>query len=536
MNKYIKKFRILIFIMAVFAVYSCDESLTEITDLTTDRLFRPIGFEASMNKTEVTFTWVAVNGAVDYTLEVSPDSLFETIPVSINTSELKYVTELAGSTKYFARIRANSSDETKNSGFNAHLSFTTPSENLFTNYISTMVALNTIEVKWLPGAKVTHLLLTVDDENPQTFDISDDEAESGSKVIEALPNAKYKVQLVNGTFVRGTVSVLVEGDVLVAAGETLSAALTAATPGQVILLENGVVYQTGTGAYSFDKNIKIRGIKSYDLPVLAMTAGTPTSTSSMFGFTDGSVFDYLKFENVVITGYCDNDVSGVKVGYMFNNNTVISVGEVSFTNCVIKNFGNTPFRVKDGKNQVIDKLKFDKCTINDIGFSSTYAIVNSNSADFINNIEFNGCTIYNFKGSLVLRQNQTFTEIIVRNCTIDQAMMDTGSSRFLIDTNSAACLGAGITIDKCIFGSSSAKAAGIRKTSTDGSLVVTGSYYTTDFVDETPVGSVNYSQKSLMTAYSGASTALWNDPVNGDFSFKDVEFAGKGKVGDTRWQ
>lgn len=536
MNKFLKKYRILFIILAIVSVYSCDDNLTEITDFDTDRLFRPIGFKATMNKTEVTFEWVAVDGAVDYTLDISPDSLFATIVVSVTTSANKYVTELAGSTKYFARVKANASDPAKTSGFNARLSFTTPSENLFTGYVTTMIAMNTIEVKWLPNANATKLRLSVEGGETKYFDITPTEAAEGKKIISSLPNAKYKVELMNGDFVRGNVNVLVEGDVLVAAGQTLSAAISAATDGQVLLLEPGVLYQTGSGTYRFDKNLKIRGITSYNLPVLAMTAGTPTATSSMFGFVEGSTFNYLRFENIEFTGYCDNDVNAIKAGYLFNNNTLTNVGEVSFTNCILRNFSNTPFRVQGGKNQVIEKLKFDKCTIFDIGFGSTYAIVNSNSLDFVNDIEFNGCTIYNFKGSLVLRQTQSFKKITVRNCNINQAVMETASTRLLIDTNNSACLGEGIFIEKNIFGSSGNMAAGIRKTSPDGSFVVTGNYYTTDFIDQNPVGEINYSQKSKMTAYPKLSTDLWNDPIKGDFSFKDVNFAGRGTAGDLRWK
>ena len=84
-----------------------------------------------------------------------------------------------------------------------------------------------------------------------------------------------------------------------------------------------------------------------------------------------------------------------------------TVSKLSFANCNMHNFGNTPMRVQGTKNQVIDSLSINGCIINDIGFSSTYAIVNSNSADLINAIEITNSTIYNFKGSLVLRTGQT---------------------------------------------------------------------------------------------------------------------------------
>jgi len=520
-----------------FMVFTaCDDKLTEITDFDTDRLFRPIGFQVTMNKTEVTFKWIAVEGAVDYTLEISEDTLFNTVAYTITTPELQYIKELAGSTKYFARVKANASDPAKASGFNARMVFTTPSENLFVNYISTMIAMNTIEVRWLPGANVTNLVLTVEDTNPQSFEITQAEAEAGYKTIASLPNAIYKVQLKNEDIVRGTVNVLVEGDVLILPDQTLSAAISAATPGQVLLLQPGAVYLTGTGTYRFDKNIKLRGITPYNLPVLAMSPGGPSATSAMFGFIQDSQFNFLRFENVILNGFTGNNPANIKIGYIFNNNVRTTVGEVSFTNCVLRNLGNTPFRVQANTNQVFDLVKFDRCTIFDIGFTSTYAVVNSNSADFINKIHILNSTIYNFRGSLVLRQNQNYQEIVIRNCNINQGMMDTGSSRLLIDTNNSACLGAGIFIQNNIFGSSGDRAAGVRKWSPAGEFIVTGNFFTTDYIDQNPIGDVNFSQRSRMIPYSGSSTALWNDPVNGDFSFKDVNFAGRGIAGDPRWK
>jgi hypothetical protein len=39
-----------------------------------------------------------------------------------------------------------------------------------------------------------------------------------------------------------------------------------------------------------------------------------------------------------------------------------------------------------------------------------------------------------------------------------------------------------------------------------------------------------------MTAYGGASTSLWTNPTNGDFTFMDGSFVGKDDAGDPRWR
>ncbi|MDD2797248.1 MAG: DUF4957 domain-containing protein [Bacteroidales bacterium] len=532
MNKPIKHILFLSYFLMGLIIYSCEDLSQELTSLTTDRVFQPIKFAAAINKTQVTFTWAPVVDAVSYTLQVSTDSLnFSTMAIDTTITNLTYVQELAGSTAYFARIKANAIDETKSSKFNSTLSFKTPAENLFFGFIAKMTDMNTIEVKWTPGANVTHLLLTAADNTTKMVPISLSEKTVGDIVVASLENSTYKVQLYNNDILRGTSSFIVEGDTYLASGSDLPTALANASSGQVLVLEPGAIYPLGSTTFRFNKNVKLKCFSETNRPVLCLTNGTPSATSSMLGFEDGSTLQYVKFENIDFTGYCDNNTASIKIGYLFNNNLMTNVSNLSFKNCNLHNFGNTTMRVQGGKNQTIDSLIFNKCTIYDIGFNSTYAIVNSNSADFINYINFDNCAIYNFKGSLVLRTGQPMKTISVSNCTINQGMLDPSSSRYLIDANTSTFTGSGIVISNCIFGSSGGVlgANGVRQTS--GALTVAGSYYTNDYIDDPVSVVISYSIKKYMTAYSGASTSLWNDPLNGFFSFKDASFAGKNSAG-----
>jgi hypothetical protein len=500
-------------------------------------LFRPINFNIELNKTVATFSWAKVDSATAYVLQVSTDSLdFTAAVVDTALTGLTCTYEFAGNTTFFARVRANASDEAKNSAFNL-VAFKTPNENIFEGYKSEMTGWQMVLVKWLPGANVTHLLLTAKDQTTKKVLIPAANSASGEIQVAGLANSVYSVKIQNGSIVRGEVSVMVEGDVLLNAGDDLVTAINNATPGQVIVLTSGVVYQVGIATYRFGKNVKIKGSNPYTLPVICMSEGGPTSTSSMLNFADGSSIDFLKFENIDFTGYCVNNSAGTKIGYLFNNNVMTTVKNLSFVNCRLHNFGNTPMRLQGSKNQVIDTLIFNKCTIFDIGFSSTYAVVNSNSADFFNNINFTNCTVYNFKGSLILRTGQTMKSVNVTNCNIDQGMKDDGSSRYLIDLNTATFTGGGVTIKNNIFGKTGgAKGAnGIRYV--DGTLVsVAGCFYTSDYVDDpVPAGTISTSLKSRMTAYTGTSATLWTDPLNGNFKLKDNSFAGKGWSGDLRW-
>ncbi len=525
-------------------------SCTDDNELVMPRLFRPVNFNAELNKTVATISWAAVDSAVSYTLQLSTDSLnFNTLVLDTTITGLSFTKELAGETKFFARLYANANDSTKQSKFST-LSFKTPAENIFQGfgtsintgklYSAYMTDFKTLTIKWSPGANVTHLILSSEDGTlKDSVLISAGEVAAGQKTVGSLTNSNWYIKIYNNKILRGKTYGLVEGDILLGSTDDLPTALNSASDGQVILLAKDGVYKMGSAVYRFSKNVKVRGVSPTNRPVLCMTAGTPTSTSNMLGFADASTLDFVKFENIDFSGYCDNNTTSTKIGYLFNNNLMTTVKSLSFSNCNLHNFGNTPMRLQASKNQVIDTLSFNGCVINDVGFSSTYAIVNSNSADFINNIYMNNCTFYNFKGSLILRTVTapvvaTMGNINITNCTINQGMQDAGSARYLIDANGTTVTN-GINFRNCIFGSTGGAlgANGVRKGT--ATISVTGSYFTTDYIDDPVTVVTSYSIKSMMTAISGASTALWNDPVNGDFKLKMTSFAGKGVAGDLRW-
>ncbi len=539
--KKIKSTYILLALMAATCFGGMFSSCTEeLNLLDLPYLFRPINVDATLNGVKATITWSTVSNATNYTVEIYSDSLaFDSTNLVLRdtTSSTSYIAELGGETRYSARIRANAIDTTKNSKFNGTLTFKTPAENLFTGYQSYMNDIHKTEIKWLPGVNVTHLVYTALGLPDSTVAISASEALVGIKEVSTLPNANYTVKIYNRTFLRGTVKVLVEGDVFLSAAQTgdLASTLTNATAGQVIVLDSGAVYTIGTTPFLFNKNIKVRGRTRTNLPVICMSTGT-TSGTAMLGI-DTVTIDKIAFENINFTGYVTNNPSATKIDYLINNGAKFTLETLSFTNCKMHNFGRTPMRLKDGKEQRITNLIYDNCVINEIGFGSTYALVNVNTKDYITNITFNNCTMYNFKGSLILKTGAyPIGKVSVTNCTINQAVQD-ATTRLLFDFNSAIFTD-GITIKNCIFGSTGPTAggsiaAGLRPA--NATVTISGCYYTTDYIDETAVGGVNYSIKGRMTSYSGAASGLWNDPLNGVFTLKDAAFAGKGVAGDPRW-
>ena len=81
MKRLIKKIVYILCFLGMFFTTACSDVFNEVTELTTSRLFRPISFQASMNKTKVTLSWVASSNAISYTLQISTDSLDYSTPV-----------------------------------------------------------------------------------------------------------------------------------------------------------------------------------------------------------------------------------------------------------------------------------------------------------------------------------------------------------------------------------------------------------------------------------------------------------------------
>lgn len=526
---------------------SCDKNADELTSVNYNRLFSPIQFSSTNIKTNVTFKWVAAVNAQSYTLQVSTDSLNYDSPVLDTTvTALTYAQEFAGSTQFYARVRANATDTAMNSKFSS-LVFKTPAENIFEGFGTSihtgvlfpayMTDANTLTVKWTPAANVTHLILTsADGATRDSVVITADEKTAGAKIVAGLANSNWKIDIYNSKARRGTTRGLVEGDVILRAGDNLQSALGTVTDGQVILLAGNASYTIGSGVVAL-KAIKLRGLSATNRPVISMSTGASAS-ATMFSFAAGT--GAIQMENVEFTGYCENNTANVKIGYMFNNNIAsATVSKISFVNCNIHNFGNTPFRLQGTKAQSIDTLSLNGCVVSEIGYTSTYAIVNSNTNDLFKNIIFANSTFYNFKGSLILRTGAfAVNSVRISNCVINQATQDPSSVRYMFDFNTAVFASTdAFSIKNTIFGAAGGAlgANGYRGTAT---LAISGSYYTSDYVDAPvtpPADGSSTSIKAKMTSYSGTSASLWTSPTTGDFTLKDTNFAGKGTAGDLRW-
>src|SRR5450759_4583976 len=518
MKKIITNTGLILGLLVLFSLNSCTEKIDPVvTELSFTRAFTPteLGFQIS-NITTVSLAWVAVKNVDHYVIEIYQGTDFVTsnlVTTSVvDSSSITYVYVLpAGDTQFSARLNAVSTIAGVADSKWISVAFKTAPENLFLGYTSELSGLGTGTVRWKPGSTVTTLVL--DNGTKTSYPVSAAEATAGIKIVTGVSNGTYQISLMNTTFVRGKTSILIEGDVLLTAGTDLVAAINAAAPGNVIILPPGEVF-VFAGNSIINKSIKVRTISNQNRPTICVSSGAST-TSPMFLIDPAlTTSDSIVFQNLIINGYINNNVTEGYITGVYDQGTsnACNICLLKFTGCEIKHFSRHLIRLRGTAIQIIDRFEVNDCVLYDYGTNSTsYGIISSNTTTgTIRNIKFSNSTIFNFLSYLVLyTSGSTCNSVILNNCSLNQITYTPAStSRYIMDLNNTVFTGGGVTISNCIFGSNlEAHTNGIR---TSGTLLFANTYCTSDYDDSfTPA----YSVKSLMIAYSGASTALWTSPV-----------------------
>lgn len=179
-------------------------------DFTTDRLFRPTQFTATVNGVTVDLSWKAIKNAA-YLLEVSRDSLqFEQELQAFSTdgTTTYQLTDLRSSTMYSARIKAVSKiSEVKDSEYQ-QIVFVTEQENIFFGLSTDDIFSDRIMLHWDPTKTVTHITVSSDGQVVQTLSLTESEMSSGERLVTGLAaSTMYEFNIYNGEHaLRGTVA------------------------------------------------------------------------------------------------------------------------------------------------------------------------------------------------------------------------------------------------------------------------------------------------------------------------------------------
>ncbi len=516
----------LLAIGACLALQSCEnkEDLGE-----APRIFRPTSLSASVKEVNATLTWNAIPGTTSYTVEISADSLeFNHIINRYVVSGTSYtVEELAGGQLYSARVRSNSADMDHDSKY-ATVTFKVSPENIFKGYdmLTGTTEVQQLQVAWAPGKTVTKLEITPAGGSPIDYPINANEMASGMKVCSVPDNnSSYTIVIYNAGANRGTTTTFVEGNKFVHAGGDITAVLAGAVEGDVIVLDGAATFVHQRTLTLTNAGYTVKG-----------GPGTSKTTLQFFNVEGSTCINHnnvniatgLKFSNMTVQGaLVDGDIVATNIAgkndFLFNANVSGTLNNLIFENCTIEGFGRGLIRWR--ANSVINNLMFDGCIVR-MHATSNYPIVSTENNAKFDNTTFRNSTIYS-QNNTFYRHNSTVaaTSLLVTACTINDFGKD-GDYFARIDNGVLSTL----TITNTIMGKTKGPINGM--TAGKATLSITGSYKTSDYDDSK---SVNNALADLM-AYTKASTDLWMDPANGDFSFKDAGFSGAKTAGDPRWR
>jgi hypothetical protein len=517
------------------AISSCKKDNEPSNELV--RQFMPIDISLNAGDTIATLSWrpaLYTSGKdVEYTLELSRDSMFSAAAeYSIVTKSTQITVndrQLAIRQKYYGRIKTNAYGNSEESNW-YHSSGMTPlrGEQFMRPILDGELTDTKVTLRWVVNPGVTKITLTPATGSKIEVNLSAADIAAGVKTFTGLtPKTIYDAAIFVGPAQKGyltftTFAGIPTGSnvVMVSATDDLVTMIqTPVAAGTIFVLQQGTKYTT-SNAVQLPNNasITIWGQSGPNKPIIAFKEiSMPTNGGT------------IKFENLDITGYPNADPAMIpKRSYFVNQSLASSTAEIIFENCTIRNFANTPMRLQLATTTVFDKVTFNKCIVNDIGWDGakgTYPFISNTITAKINNIYITNSTFSNLGYGLIAHNAVGSTTVQVDNNTFYNV---TGNTRAMIDYKTF--LVNNFSFINNVVGKT-ASTDGTAKGVVAGSSPTVGNntYKTTDAVFAgNPFSNIIDCGKT--------STELFIDPAAGNFIFKDVNFVGRATSGDPRWR
>lgn len=410
-TKYIVK-GLIATLLLVFAVSGCESYNEPLLDgIGATREFSPIGLTAKVkNQTIVELNWTTKEDADHYTVEFSADDPdFKTIfkTVNVTAAELPVQVALEGETTYSIRIKAISAAGLEDSKWST-ITATTLSEQILFPVQDVDIEGKSVTLRWTPNSNVTQI--TVAPGNI-THTITPAEKTAGIAIITGLTGeTAYTATLLNGTKKRGvitfTTGIDVTTGILVTPEDDLEAKITAAPAGSKLFLMPG--NYGATGNVVLNKPITIRGVKSYDKPLLNVnfTLATGATAFSLIdldldgtGINNAAVITITgansDYEDILVTGCKIHDYTRALISA---NATSAKVKSFTINNSIVQNVNtNVGADFIDFRNTYVADIVVKNSTFNTCSISRDFIRVDAgsfNSKGLTTNVLIDSCTLY----------------------------------------------------------------------------------------------------------------------------------------------
>jgi hypothetical protein len=405
-------FKSILLILAMsFSISSCVDDEALIEELDVNREFAPVGLEVFIrNQTTVELNWTKSELVNNYLIEYSENEDFSSIALAVNITadQLPFQQILDSETLYYIRVKAISSRGLQDSKY-AMITAATLTEQIFLPIQPGDVLATEATLRWIPNSAVTQILLSPDD---IVRDITPEEKIAGLAVISGLIGETfYTAQLLNNTSVRGVLSFTTGIDIgtgiLVTPSDDLFQMIADANSGDILVLEGGD-YTAQTGNITINKSLTIRGLQSFNKPVLKvnfsivagatevnlidldLTGDTPAQLLDFIRYTEAGNYNAL---NVIGCNIHDYDRS-----FIAGNVTDAIINTVIVDNCIVTNVLTNggdfiDFRNSDALNVEVTNSTFNNCAPGR-DFFRIDAAGTSNNSGLTVNVLLDSCTLY----------------------------------------------------------------------------------------------------------------------------------------------
>lgn len=526
-------------LVAVMMVFSCSENEGDYPET---RLFRPVlNSNLTAQNNSIIVDMAKMTKAVSYKIEISRDN-FATVLGHVDTPESTVkIVDLLWNTKYQVRATAFSADPQYNSKVSDLGEVTTEK---YPSILQAPTEFDVIDVAakltWkigpLTGAPITQVkVFTIADETLSTplftFSVTSAEQLAGVKIVNGLtPSTEYQIAIYSEEVVRGWEKYTTKEGIVVDANTIdlrgipptstlLFDTLTAAPAGSTIILDGNVTYDLNT-TYLFNKSLTIKSGYSFG------QGGAIVNFNSNFNILAGSNVGAIVFDGLILTS---PDTAAV-AKYVFNVSQSSTIGEISFNNCRMYNFrGVCRFQSSTG---TIGKYTVNNCIISNIG---GYGVFNVDVATWTaGDVLFKNSTVYRSTVFMASKSTTPTKSVTIEDCTLNEFVAKAGTMFKWVNevTN-------GITMRNTIVGHGYDTTGG-----TDYSIIGYSGLSTTTWIILNTYATSDFAYVPLKPTipgfpsftYSQKVENLWINPVNGDFNFKDLSFAGVKDSGDPRWR
>ncbi|HLG40312.1 MAG TPA: hypothetical protein VI461_11620, partial [Chitinophagaceae bacterium] len=324
----------------VLTVIACQKHYDP--NFTLPHQFKPGDINITTEQTKAILTWNASlfsSASTSYTVQVSQDSSFATNVVydKVANSTTATVTDtvLAVRQSYYARVKANSSGTTAESGWVRSNPFSITGEQIFLALTASDIVDNAVLLKWITTPGLVRIVITpLPSGTPITINLTPADLAAEKKIIDGLAaSTNYSAEIFDAVKSKGyltfTTAAPLSGNLIDLRGiigrpAVLTDTLPLIADASTIILKRGETY-TVAAALSLSKSVKIISGPDLSNPNQAII-----SLPSNFNIVAGSTIGYIDFQDVslIATDYTSK--------YIFNINAACTITRIGFENCRIE--------------------------------------------------------------------------------------------------------------------------------------------------------------------------------------------------------